>query len=1036
MSRIHFSTLPLTILVLTACTGAGQAASLVASPTAITLACDTVLGPTPVTVGITLATGATANTVTVTSTAGTAPTSALATLPSPQTVNSTSAATNFTFSASAGCKNVVAGTVTLTFTLTGGATPLTMTATFATPTTASGSALAPSPSAVTILCTKNGSTYTAGSAATVNVTSPAYLGTPFTLNTTSQTYNGVTETALPAWLTVTGSGTASATAVSLTITPVGGNTGTGCGALPVGATTYNVHLLNAPAPDKILPVTIQVGTTATMTASPASTSLSYTKGSFTYTPGTPNVLTSTPASFFTVDPATVPLWLNVNPLTGTAPTSGSSVSVTFVPTAGAETLALGSYTANVHLKVSGELDTVIPVNLQVKNPSATLTVAEGLTRSVNWTLGTALPTLLITPTSSDSPIAYAITTTAGSLSPQVSATQGIAYSFGSAPIPVTFLQAIFGAAAPGANLTGSVIFTPTNGSPAVTVNITVHVNSPAATLTGISPTALPTATSGTYTVILSGSGFVSSGGSTLVTKAGLVESGSIVSDFFVTPTVLNSTTISLSIVVPTSADPYLPFNTASSATVTFGVCNPGGGNCSTPTSTWSLTIGVNPIVTAVTSASSYRQATPPALTSVAAYDILSIFGSNFCVSGGTGCVSANPILYGATDPANPTDLRYLNALSPDAPGATQRNLNVTFQTHASSPVAIATGPLLFATNNQINVVVPSAVAAYIGSTVDIVVSFGYGSSTNMLKSAPYSVTISATDPGVFTVGGDGQGDAAALLPVTYDLVSQSSPATAKTGSDSDIIALYVTGLGVPDSTTGSTAWNVSSTVKCMAAADYWAAVNTTDAPTPALTSDDGLVVQSALFAANNIQPCIKSNSPDVPTVTVGGVSAPVVFAGWVADSVAGLYQINVQMPVRSSNFTDVNNASGPALTTPLHLPIVVSTTVNSVTMTSQPTGANVWVVGGLKVVPTGTQSGAGGSTGTPWGTSGVSATGTGTYTYAVTSGSLPVGLTLSSGGVISGTATSDSGTTWPVTITATEGGTGVTGSVNVTYTIN
>ncbi len=1031
MSRIHFSKLPLAMLALALFTGASQAASLVANPTSVTLTCDTVLGPAPVTVGILLATGATANTVTVTSTAGTAPTTALSALPGPQTVSSTTVATNFTLTAAAGCKNMTLNSVlTVTFTLTGGATPLVVNVTMGA-VTSTGTALAPSPAAVNLICTKSGSTYTAGSAATVNVTSPAYLGTPFTVNTTTQTVNGVAETALPAWLTVTGSGTASATAVPLTFTPIGGGTGTGCGILPIGQTTYNVHLLNAPAPDKVIPVTIQVGAAATMTVAPASTALTYTKGSFTYNAGTPNVLTSTPASFFTVDASTLPLWLNVTPTSGTAPTSGSSTTVTFIPTAGAETLALGNYSANVHLKVSGLVDTVIPVTLQVKNPTAALTVSEGLTRSASWTIGSALPTLLITPTSSDSPIAYNITTTAGTLSPQVAATQGIAYSFGSAPIPVTFLQSVFGAAAPGANLTGSVIFTPTNGGSAVTVNITVHVNSPAASLVSVSPSALPAATSGNFTVIMSGSGFVSSGGSTLVTKAGVVSSGSIVSDFFVTPTVINSTTIAIAITVPTTADPYLPFNTTGNATVTLGVCNPGGSNCSTPTATINLTIGINPIVQAVTSASSYMQASAPALTAVSAYDILSVFGNDFCISAGTGCTGSNPILYGALDPVNPAALRYLTSLSPDSPGSSQRNLTVTFQTHASAPVVIAQAPLLFATNSQINLVVPDAVKNYIGNTVDIVVSFGFGTGANMLKSTPFSVTVAATNPGVFTVGGDGQGDAAALLPVSYALVSQTAPAVARTGSDSDTIALYVTGLGVPDSITNATTW---SSLECMASADFWAAVNTAAAPTPALTSNDGLVIQSSMFAASNMQPCIKSNSANVPTVTIGGQAATVVFAGWVADSVAGLYQINVQVPVRTSTFTDVNAASGPALTAALHLPIVVSTSVNS--KTSQPTGVNVWVVGGLKVVATGTQSGAGGSTGTPWGTSGVSATGTGTYTYAVTSGTLPAGLTLSSSGVVSGTATAASASTWPVTITATETGTNVTGTVNVTYTIN
>ncbi len=504
MSRLHLSKLPLVMLALAACTGTVRAATLVASPSSVTLACDTVLGPTPATVGITLA-AAGSLTVTVTAPAGPV------VLPSPAnaTVASTTVATNFIFSVAAGCKNATNGqVVVLTFTPNTG-TALTVNATLSV--TNSGSALAPSPSAVTITCTKSGSSYSLGTAQTVNVTSPANAGTPFTVDNTTNV--------LPSWLAVTPltGGTASAIPVALSVVAK-----TGCGALPVGSTTFNVHLLNTPAADKLLPVTVQVGAAATLSASVSPVALSYTKGSLSYTPAT-TALSASPAVFFTVDPTTLPLWLNATPTTGT---TTSAVTVSLVPTAGAETLSLGSYSANVHFKVSGQLDFVVPVSLQVKNPAATLTVAEGTTRSINWTLGTTLPSLLITPISSDSPIQYTVTTTPGTLSPQVSATQGLAYSFGS-PISVSFLQSVFGAAAPGSTLTGSVIITPSVGS-AVTVAISVVVKSPGAAISGLSPTSLPTATSGTFTVALSGSGFVTGSDPTTATKVGIVNGGLIV----------------------------------------------------------------------------------------------------------------------------------------------------------------------------------------------------------------------------------------------------------------------------------------------------------------------------------------------------------------------------------------------------------------------------------------------------------------------------------------------------------------------------
>lgn len=1039
MSRFDFSKLPLAVLALATFAGSLHAAAgLTLNPAAIALTCDTVLGPTPLTVNVQLVALAATTTVTPTIVAGTG---AITTVTLPSAASVTNAVvTPFVFTMKAGCQNAVVGSSTVSITMTPtsltAGTAVTVVATL-TVTNTTGSALAPSPAAVTLLCTKSGSTYTAGSAVTDNVTSPAYLGTPFTASVAGGTVNGTVETALPSWLTVTGSGTASSTPVALTITPVGGSTGTACGALATGITTYNLHLLNVPAPDKIIPITIEVGIATTTTVAPTSTALSYTKGSFTYTPGTANVVTSTPASFFTVDPTTLPLWLNVNNTTGTAPISGNSASLAFLPTSGAETLALGTYTANVHLKISGELDTVIPVTLQVKNPTATLTVAEGITRSISWVDGTALPSLVITPVSSDSAIAYAITTSAGTLSPQLSATTGIAYSFGSSPIPVTFLQSVFGAATPGSTLTGTVTFTPTTGS-AVVVTINVLVRSPGAVINSISPTALPTATSGSFTVVLSGSGFVSTG-TNLVTKAGIVSSGSIVSDYFVVPTVINSTTISLAITVPSSNDPYLPFSGVGGS-VTFGVCNPGGGNCSTPASTVNLTIGVNPIVQAVTSASSFMQATAPALTAVSAYDILSIFGTDFCVSGGTGCLAGgtNPILYGITDPVTS---RYLTTLTPDATG-TIRNLSVTFQTHATTPVSIGVAPLLFATNNQINLVVPAAVATYIGSTVDIVVNFGSGTMTSvtMYHSAPYSVTIAATDPGVFTVGGDGQG-AAAALSSAYALITSSAPAGARTGSDSDYISLYVTGLGVPDAVTGTPAWTAPNSVNCMTAASYWAAVNTADVPTVPLTSNDGLVIQSALYPASNIEPCIQGSGTDAPTVTIGGINAPVAFAGWVGGSIVGLYQINAQIPIRTSSFVDASNNTAPTTTATLTLPVIV--TANGIT--SQSTGVNVYVVGSLLLTQTGSITSGHSGNGATWGTGGtnthssiVASEGVGaeTYTYAIngadTTSLSAIGLAISGAGVISGTATAGTAT---ITVTATGGTSGMTGTIVVTYTI-
>lgn len=1006
MSQSRFTNVALAAMAMAICGGSLQAA-IVANSSTLTLYCDTVLGPTPATVGIKLSAAGSAVNVTVT--APTLPVVLSST--SPASVGSISTYTNFTFTLAPGCKGAVnAGTQTLTFTPAGG-TAITVAATFSV-TTSSGSALAPSPSAVNITCNLTTGTYVPGPSVAVKVTSPAYNGTPFTVDNTVNV--------LPSWLSVTSlaGGTATATPVSLTVVAA-----TGCGGLGVGTTNFVVHLLNAPAADKLLPVTIQVGGTTPLTPASSSVSLSYTTGT-TPSSSVTDAISAT-AAFFTVNPATLPVWLNVTPTFG-SPVTSTPTTLTFAVTAGAKTLTPGAYSGAVHLQVSGALDTVITVSLEVTNPGASLTISDATyvsaiayTKSINWTLGTTLPSLQITPVSSDAPIAFAVTTTAGTLSPQVSETSGLAYSFGS-PITVTFLQSIFGAATPGSALSGTVTITPQGGT-GIVVTLTVNVKSPGPVITSLFPASLPTATSGSFAVALSGTGFVVSGSPTVV---GIVSGGLMVTDSNVVGVVSNSTTIQLTITVPTNPDPYLPFGAG--GTVTLGVCNPLVSTCSTPNSTMTFVIGINPVIQAVVSAASFTQATAPALTPVAPYDILSIFGTDFCISGGTGCTSAN--LYGTL---NTTTLGYLSALSPDPAGATQRNVTVTFQTHGRTPAPIANAPLLFANNNQINLIVPDEVKPYIGQTVDIVVNFGYGTTINLLSSSPYSVTITATDPGVFSTSGDGQGQAAALS-LSYALVGNTSSNTAglrNNGTDSDIIQLYVAGLGKPDS--DGTSQGYPTPLTCQTVEGYWAAVNLATSST--LTSNDGLVIQTALVPTGDLPPCLKFLSADQPSVTIGGVPATVDYAGWVFGTVAVLYQINVQLPLSTATgYTDASGTTGAVTHVAQNMPVVV--TANG--MSSQTSGLNLWVQQKLLMTVTGALTG--GHTPTAWPGTTITATDgapSPTITYALTSANLPGGLTFStSTGVIGGTASS-SGTTVLV-ITATDSVSGCTGVVTVTLVIS
>ena len=135
-----------------------------------------------------------------------------------------------------------------------------------------------------------------------------------------------------------------------------------------------------------------------------------------------------------------------------------------------------------------------------------------------------------------------------------------------------------------------------------------------------------------------------------------------------------------------------------------------------------------------------------------------------------------------------------------------------------------------------------------------------------------SVAVQAATPAIFSLDSSGKGPGAIL---NQDTSINSTGNPAATGS---VISLYCTGGGVT---------------------------------TPA--SGDGEVIGGAL--RNLVQ-------FPVTTVTIGGVNAPVQFAGGVPGAVAGLTQINVQVPT--------------GLTPSLALPVVVKigdfTSTNGVTV--------------------------------------------------------------------------------------------------------
>ena len=363
------------------------------------------------------------------------------------------------------------------------------------------------------------------------------------------------------------------------------------------------------------------------------------------------------------------------------------------------------------------------------------------------------------------------------------------------------------------------------------------------------------------TIAINGSNFVQN--SIQTTKVFTGSGASVTVCTACTVQVLNSQNMTVAIPYDNTG---VPFKSAGSLTI--GVAN---GATATPQSTKTLTITAAPIISSITSASTLMAPAPGGVNNfptVAPYDVISIFGSNFCPSSITLC--STPIV-AALDPY----FRYPTYLSPDTG---THKLAVMFSRIATIGTAWANVPgyLLFANNNQINAVVPAGIAAQQGSaTVKVVVSFDT-SATNPStadSSSGYILNVAPADPGVFTV--DASGNGAILDNTTYLLNTVTTPATGGTS----VVEIYMTGLGIPGSSAiDAPVGSANPPTTCIAPGGaagtataaptgYAGAVNTSvagggytppagyAAPNTAWVNIDGAVIRSALLAANISPPC-------------------------------------------------------------------------------------------------------------------------------------------------------------------------------------
>jgi uncharacterized protein (TIGR03437 family) len=771
-------------------------------------------------------------------------------------------------------------------------------------------------------------------------------GVPATILSSNTVYEPYTANSptLPTWLTVTPASSRADIAHSDTalfqVVPKYVPAGS-------GTTKFTVHLAiigNPSEPDLTVVVTLNVTVSQLTATQPAP--LTYVKGTggtnALYTSVT--LTTATGTVSFTVDPATLPLWLTATTAqggstpygTGSA-NSGAGATVYFnVVTQTAATMATGNYTQNIGFSTAGYADLLVPVTLLISNGAATLGLQETSTlSSIVWGLGTPVPIPTWTPYSSDEPIPFSASCSVvasdthwvpsaawaalGNYSPcslnaaaavtaklQVSQTvTGVAFTTGY-PIVASLDPGLF-ASTLGNTVSVTVqVLQTSGGTGSISKTYTYSLQPVNPTITSVSPaSAAPIASSTSLVVLVTGTNFV--GQQNIKPSSNLAPTLVFLGT---SPTALTSgvvviNTTQLQITIPQTSFPGIPSGQTSTK-LTIGIANQTGTlPPSQATATGYLTVTTAPVIYGITSTATYVQPTLGSNPSFAPYELISIFGDNF------GLINLTPnFLNAAPNSYNlfPTAL----TLSGTAAAKNLVQLTVTF-----TPVTgkgTFTAPILFANQNQINAIVPSGVV--IGSTVTpstYNVTVTSGAATNV--STVFPINVLPADPGIFTLASDGSGQGAIINLIDGTINKTGNEATA-----GQYVSLYLTGLGAPESAAVDTTGNgVSAPLNCVeingtkAAPGYIQVVDTavkasstTTAyvpPTPSWTTIDGAVIT---YGNNTIISGLPPCMTDTITVTFGtggtAVTATtlpaggVTYAGFVSGSVAGLYQINVQIP--------------------------------------------------------------------------------------------------------------------------------------------
>ena len=390
-------------------------------------------------------------------------------------------------------------------------------------------------------------------------------------------------------------------------------------------------------------------------------------------------------------------------------------------------LPAGIYTGTITVLAPAALtpSQTVTVTLDVGDAPATLSTSTP-TLTFNWTSGTALPsTKPLTVLSSGAALSATITVSGG--------TWLKAAPTGS--VTVVGLPTIVSVAADPTGLvpgiyTGQIKFTSSTAvNKSVTVTVTLNVSAGVPTITGVWPAGQLVGSPDT-TVTLTGINYFS----TSVASIG----ATALTTTYISPTTLlakipaaqlaTAATLSLVITTPTAASP--------SGGANFVVYPPG------------------PQVLGVTNSASYTS------TTVSPGGIITIYG--------LGLGPTNLAIFPGTDPI---------ATSLPSTGAAT---SVTIDGNAA--------PILYTSGTQVSCIVPYAVAAKVGTQVNLAVTY------NSLTSTTFKVNVVADDPGIFTLDSSGTGQGAILnySSATGDYTVNGTTNAAPKGST---VVIYATGFG-------------------------------------------------------------------------------------------------------------------------------------------------------------------------------------------------------------------------------------------------